>query len=486
MEPTPKSDDIRAAIAAFLDVAFAILTAERVIPPSQYRAILEVGRDYPGSLLMPTSEFAVLTSALDRAFPERFKNPLTNEHPDFSQLWLFSLLRASIKRCSDQNQALSTASAGVDEVIEEYLICLGESEAEVLACRIVPHLSTESGAPTTIGDVTIYPDVDGREEIPKMIPGGASAFNGEPPFVYDHPHSLLLIRGSGPDAISAQSNLSRQLDRFLLLVRLLYASTAWTGYEVLGNASLVQPGRDRLTESPRSESMVRRVVAASAEMEPAFNGLARLIDEVNVVGSDMVFFSFDLALIRFSQSFESDHWYDQILGLTTALEAVISGTEKTDVILRLKSRAAALLADDFDNAAQIFSDISKLYELRSLLIHGGSLKMRKFENIVRKISGVPTSAMSNVAAHYAIDRLRDIVRRLILARLCLASGTDPVWPLEGEADVDASLADDETRELWRSTWRQMLTDLGASASASRASQAEDTLTPYSKTVDSKE
>ena len=41
--------------------------------------------------------------------------------------------------------------------------------------------------------------------------------------------------------------------------------------------------------------------------------------------------------------------------------------------------------------------------------------------------------------------MRDLVRRAILARLCLAAKPDPLWPFAGDATVDAILADDAQR-----------------------------------------
>jgi hypothetical protein len=200
-----------------------------------------------------------------------------------------------------------------------------------------------------------------------------------------------------------------------------------------------------------------------------------MISVARNVPTTMMFTSFGMAISRFTESYLSDKWDTQLLSLTTALEGAVSGTDTTDVLLRLKTRAAALLSEPDDPASQIFDDIAKIYELRSKLAHGGSYKVTKFTTAVHQVSTVPHSAPLGVAVGFVIDRLRDIVRRSILARLCLSSSTDPSWPLDDDVGVDACLADDATRSAWRAAWRERLGDIGAPESAMHASQAVDFL-----------
>src|SRR5918995_497316 len=63
----------------------------------------------------------------------------------------------------------------------------------------------------------------------------------------------------------------------------------------------------------------------------------------------------------------------------------------------------------------------------------------------------------------AVDRLRDLVRRALVARMCLADGKEPLWPLGGDGgpNVDAVLVDDELRVVWRTAWHDRLAELGA-------------------------
>ena len=72
--------------------------------------------------------------------------------------------------------------------------------------------------------------------------------------------------------------------------------------------------------------------------------------------------------------------------------------------------------------------------------------------------------------------MRDLVRRAILARLCLGAQPDPVWPFTGDLGVDAILADDTERSPWRARWHKRLEAIGFADAAGPLSAAVDALT----------
>jgi hypothetical protein len=187
----------------------------------------------------------------------------------------------------------------------------------------------------------------------------------------------------------------------------------------------------------------------------------------------MVVTSFGMAIQRFQMSYHSYSWYDQIVDLATAFEASLSGKDKSDVMLRLRTRSAALLATEREPAAVIFDDVGLFYNLRSTLVHGGELKERDLSKTVRAISTVPSDAPFGLALGHAVDRLRDLVRRSLLARICLAGSEKPIWHLGQDDGVDSKLSDDSTRNEWRSAWRSQLDSIGALAAADRPRIAAD-------------
>jgi hypothetical protein len=191
-----------------------------------------------------------------------------------------------------------------------------------------------------------------------------------------------------------------------------------------------------------------------------------------------VFTSVGMAIHKFTMSFHAHAWYEQLVDLATALEAVISGTEKQDVLLRLRTRASALLATTKDPAGAIFGDIGELYALRSALVHGGTLPTRELEKRIRRLSTVPSDAPGGLAVAYAVDRLRDLVRRALLARFALAGCHPALWPLDRDEGVDAKLTDDVARAQWRHAWHAELLSFDSEAAAEAAPRADSTLRPY--------
>jgi hypothetical protein len=102
--------------------------------------------------------------------------------------------------------------------------------------------------------------------------------------------------------------------------------------------------------------------------------------------------------------------------------------------------------------------------------------------MVRGISTVPeerVELMLGIALGFALDRLRDLVRRAILARIGLAAGHDPLWLLRGDTPVERNLADDDTRRAWRQRWRQVLADAGIGDAVSPQQPSVDYLTAAS-------
>ena len=99
---------------------------------------------------------------------------------------------------------------------------------------------------------------------------------------------------------------------------------------------------------------------------------------------------------------------------------------------------------------------------------------------VLAVSTVPSDARYGIAFSFAIDRLRDLVRRAFLARLCLASGDESLWKFETSAPVDTALSDETERALWRQSWRDTLSSLGVADAANPAIRAVDPLAPKAK------
>jgi hypothetical protein len=479
--------DLRAACRAFIARAFDALKKEHVIPTPIFHPYVAVGRDYFGDTVRAVAEYPTLETQLDDAYPERFAGPVPRPHAEFATSYIFSFLEACVARCA-RDGTFDVASPAVEESIDELLAVLGRSSDEIVCCRHVSHLTTTSGAEVQIGDVTVVPEPEQWGQlvarIEREISGAARAWNRDDPRPYDPPHSLLITREitDDPEPYEVAKRLSRRIERFLFLARLVTAGTVQSAYEVSGTTTLIARMNPLMSTFRKGwlDALVRRTVRLTGDEGAAFEALDDLIDAADIKREGMVATSFDVALSKFNRSHSSDSPYEHLVDLATALEAALIGAERETegLTLRLRGRTSALLAADDDSARALFDDVGLLYGLRSKLVHGGQIKQNDLRKIIGRISTVPAEAIEHrfgVALGYAVDRMRDLVRRAILARLCLAAEPDPLWPFEGDTPVDAILVDDTERTTWRARWHERLAALGVEYAAGPPRSAVDFL-----------
>jgi hypothetical protein len=477
--------DLRRASRTFIAEAFDVLRAENVIPTPVFHPYVAVGRDYFGDSIRALSAYRTLEAELDEAYPERFAEPLKRQHSEFASVYLFSFLEACVARCA-QNGGFDSESSAVDESIDEMLQVLGTATYEMVCARHVSHLTTTSGDELQIGDITVVPEPEEWgglvDRIQDEIRGAGQAWNRDDPRAYDPPHSLLIIREltEDSDPYEVVSRLSGRLERFLLLARLLTAGTVQTTYQVSGMTTLMARMRPQLGSFRNGllDTPVRRTVRLTGDEATAFETLADMIDTADIRREGMVATSFDVALGKFNRSHSSGSPYEHLVDLATGLEAALIGADKETegLTLRLRSRTAALLATESDPASALFNDVGQLYGLRSKLVHGGQIKERDMRKIMAQISTLESDAAEHVfgvSLGHAVDRMRDLLRRAILARLCLAAEPDPLWPFDRDVSVDAALADDGHRLAWRERWHERLAALGIESAADRPRSAVD-------------
>ncbi len=474
-------EDIERLARAFVAEAFSALEREHIIPTPVYHPYVSVGRDYYGDTLRGVEGYRPLEEALERAYPARFAEPRTRRHPEFAAHYIFMLLEACVARCGLEG-SFQADGAPVMESIRELIATLDSDTYEVVCVRHVSNLSTPHLEEVELGQVTVIPERTDHDSlgmrVQHEIAGAAQTWNREEPRPYAPPHSLLVTRErtSDPDVEAVRTRLAARLGQFVLLTRLLTASTAHANYELTGSTTRVA----RL--SPRSSAWsqgifglpVRRTARLSHEFEPAFAALGEQLDSLGPGPEGTIASSFEIALSMFTRSYRNGSEYEHLVDLSTGLEAALIGSQKNteSVTLRLKTRSAALLATEADPASVIFKDVGLLYELRSKLVHGGHLREREIAKLMHKISTVSNGAEGWLfALASSVDRLRDLLRRSILARLMLADEPEVIWALGEDSGVDASLADDRLRVSWREGWRTRLDGVGAEFAAERARPA---------------
>lgn len=485
--------DLRETALRFVAEAFGQLRAEFVIPTPIYHPYVHVGHDYFGDSVRHVAPFGELERLLEHSYPHRFDPPPSRPHPEFANTYIFSLLEACVARCGrkarlDRLDHFDPTSDAVTESIEEMISALDSETYEVVCCRFVSHLTTEQAAEIVIGGITIVPENASRPEllvrIAEEIPGAAGAFQRDQPRPWDPPHGLLIARErtNDSDPYEVGQKLSRELDRFLRITRVFSASTARTLFQVTGTTTLVSRMRPFMAQPHGGGSWVRRTVWLSDRQAPAFVAIAALVESARIKRDGMAATSFDVALAKFNNALRQENAFEQIVDLATALEAILAGgeTETEALTLRLRTRAAALLATEGDPATAVFKDVGLLYALRSKLVHGGQIKVTALRKDLGRLSTMPAGevdAKLGIAMGHAVDRMRDLVRRAILARLCLAAEPDPLWPFVGDIAVDAELADDAMRRRWRAGWHTKLAQLGIGEAARPAPNAVAIFTP---------
>ncbi|MEV8586694.1 hypothetical protein AB0424_07075 [Streptomyces sp. NPDC051180] len=464
---------------AFLAAAWIRLQEERVVPPPAFHPYLEVGRDYFGDSVMPLAEYRALEDAIAASHP-RFHAARPLHERAFPGGLIFSFLETFIARLTRAREEFSADGPAAEQSLSDLIQAVHADTFEIACCRVVSHLTTQDGEPVDFTNVRVEPvisqaadhDYEMRRIVSTAIPGAASAYGRDRTHGFAPPESVIISRDSGPKAFDLAEPLSQRIERFMLLVRLLKPGTSESMTEVQGATHTVREFKPTVLRfrgagpgfgSPTQQ--VARVITLSTDDVGRVDGLGLLLADAEKPRAGMAFTSFGMALQKFLLSFHAYGWSEQIVDLATAFEAALSGKEKDDVTLRLKIRASTLLSSNRDPADQIFKDVGVIYGLRSALVHGGAMTEKTLLKEVRKISTVPDGLPDGTAIAHAVERLRDLVRRSLLARVCLAVGANPLWSLDADTGVDAAMVDDLKRKVWREAWRDALIKIDAIASA---------------------
>lgn len=449
---------------AFVAAAWPVLQEQRVVPPSMFHPYVEVGRDYFGDALMSLPAYRKLEEAIEAAHP-RFRTDVPASDRVFAGGYIFSFLEAFIARLAIEGEEFSPDGPAAEQTLLDLTEAIHCDTFEVACCRVVSHMATVDDQPLEFTDVQVVPVIaqpsghsrQRHKIISDVISGAASAYSRVPPDEFAPPESVIVTRDSSPKPFDLSEPLSERIEQFLLLVRLLKAGTSESMFEVRGETHPVRtftPILERFRGAGPGLLSPTQLAASVITLEPddvsRVDGLARLLTTAQANRRGTLITSFGMALHKFVLSYHAYVWWEQIVDLATAFEAAMSGTSKEDVTLRLRTRAAALLATDRDPAESIFKDISVLYGIRSTLVHGGELKTKHLQ-AVQRLSTVPDNARDGELPAYAVERLRDLVRRSLLARICLAANA--LWPLGKDDHVDSILvASDTGRADWRTAW----------------------------------
>ena len=451
---------ITTAGTEMLDEAFAALTEDHLLPCPVGYPYVRVGRDYEGGDVMSGARWQDFCQVLDETFPSWFQPTKPGGFPRwYSSHMAISLLEAVIARIGRWDGPYTGSNPQARRLILLLLRYL-ETERQEVACAIlVGHLSTEGERELEVGGLTLSPITSFRElgEVTRLIPTAPAAANRELPRHFARPECWATARASGIDPFHLGEVAEAKVERFLLAIHLLYHGSAQPVYRVVGETSEICQRHADLTPLRYSSSPVAlRPTVLSEAHGPAIAGVLDLYDRVRAQRKGHVVPPLDMAIIKFSGSFLPCRWYEAVVDLMTALEATLSGVDRLDIVLRVCNRAATLLTTISDPPSSIFGDLKKLYDMRSTLVHGSAVSQKDLKKWTTTLSTFRPSPWPGVVMERATDRLRDLVRRALLARLALCdTGT---WPLDdgGILAIDQELADPAKAARWYDTWQSLI------------------------------
>jgi hypothetical protein len=161
----------------------------------------------------------------------------------------------------------------------------------------------------------------------------------------------------------------------------------------------------------------------------------------------------DIAEGRFFRSYETGGWFENILDLTIALEALFSPSDSQEISHRIALRCAWLLgayAATSTNRNRVYECVRAMYELRSSVVHGGTPGEKKVQKWIGILAGTSYDRTKDWALReQALESAREIVRKSLRActRLSKLPHGGPHWPLP--ANFDQCMVEPVEQRKWQ-------------------------------------
>ena len=450
---------IREAAAHALEHAFRRLRQQRVIPRPAHRPWIQMARDYFGESVEGSE--GRLSKALEAAVPARF-TPVASaiDHP-----WSYAraTLEAAVAAATRADEPYSVSSPSVAAAIDELIATIRRQPSSrtviVVADLDVVHDDVPEGHRDRLGESlavggTRIVRVGSEPErfIELELPSAGYEVDRGDVFVYPEPTSLIVCSSDISASYEARQGQARASAwRLLTSIRLATAATAYALASVEGDVGCVRWIHPAITPIRAwGYRFAHRSAVLGPEEATAITGLMPVVEEIE---TDDAWVGVRIALNRLNRSLagQSPGVVDQVVDLAVGLEAALSGVDKTEIGLRLRSRAGALLATDEDSAESIYRDVKVLYELRSTYVHGSSLDQKSLNRMLAKVSAHRQAEWPAEQYLLVLDRWRDILRRAILARIALAEAEDG-WPRSSRRaglDIDEVVLKPPAVERWR-------------------------------------
>jgi hypothetical protein len=394
-------------------------------------------------------------AALREAYPARFREESKFPFRD-PERYAAALLRAVIARSIVEHIPLSAHSLATHALIDE-LHRVASRDGQVFASLWnIDDLDLSAIDGRSFDGLTFYAHEEfGAQKVVSMLmPEGAWAM-GRARASYAQFGGFIYATGDGAgDHYEPTKVLNEQIGTFLLAVRLATGSTGPNRMVWMGEPFMVHiemPEAHPQYEDRWLASYWRRMAVLRSEDLPGLGALVGLIRQAELRGKQGAASSVDVAMGRYLHTYANQDWRDTVLDMATALEAALGPSNREQIGLTIRTRAAHLLGRGHSaRADEVYREITDLYTLRSDLIHGNARFQKSPQDLWEARGHLHVFETDRLRA--VLDGWRDIVRRVICARLLLADDRlgSPLWPLIGdEVPVDRYMTRSDKRREWR-------------------------------------
>lgn len=475
-------DAVEAAARGLVAAVLGILRGhERAVRlrPTEWMGLMESG----GMTVMALPDYQRLEAALQAAFPDRFAGPLGTH--DLPEQFTWALVNGVVLTAASGYYGFDIPPEDVSAAIAEMIELIQRHKDQVLAARVITDITVTK--PFYVGPVELRPVgswglTDAYRDMDRFMPGAGRLLDEDAKYRVAGSFTYTTLRTQAEVPLTdrtfeanaaARREALAQLETATAALRLATGSTSQVVVDIDA-----PPGRVRLLKPQvyRHDLETMEITQRIGRIGPDDSAaLAKLGDRLASWGGDADNpHSLGVALGRFNRSFVTRPWFDTLVDIAVGLETALLGrADNEEIALRLRSRAAGLLATATDSAATIYEDVKRLYNLRSKVVHGSSPTIAQLETQAYEISVAARTHRKGEKWALIMDRSRDLLRRAILARGFLTDAGK--WPTKGNAaerfDVDALLIDAAARDELRRLWRGGLAEIGLPGAADEASPA---------------
>ncbi len=476
--PVEHEETLRTLAEDVLRRSFEILAQERVLPRSQYRPWIQMGRDYPSHAVESEGP---LSEALEAALPARFVRTPMDATMDYPWFYGSALLEAAVASATRAHEPYAVTSPSVRAVVDEFVAKV-QAPPATTSLQVVTDMEVvtdkiEEAAPVPLGETIHVAGVDiirvgatPETYIEQELRSAGYDVERDQVVSWPGPVSLLVARVARALGFDARSReVRRRLRNVVTAVRLATGASASPLVTIDGEPGGVPTMHPRIRpHPPRGMRLAHRPTQLGPGDVTGLEVLCCRIDDW-LGADDLEASPLGLAIGQLNRSLDgpSTTVADIVVDLSIGLEAALAGNDTSEVGLRLRVRAADLLATTEDPSDVIYQDVKQLYRVRSSIVHGNVLKPGAFLKSIARVSSAGASSRPGEQVALALDRWRDLLRRAILARAALATEAS-LWPLRHTGDVDRELRTESTRTAWLGHIREYWTVAGLPSALSPA------------------